>query len=388
MFTLYLDAKILPGDSTYRQTEFLSHAATSIVGSFAEDDSQVDISTSLALQLLLPYCKDKEDIRNCLVHLLDHYYPKSDAGTKEVCSLVSQMLIPEGGMKDLGRFLPLLEACESVLLCRYQNYMRQGKPGLAVSWLLGGVRMRFNLTDFVSSGSCYRTLCLLCSSSAVNLLQIMGGGSKDEDENSRIYNEAKEIVLALKPQMNSSSESQTLDFANISEVQLFVRIQMLVEYYLVKDDKDSTADIIVQCLLESRGLSGRFSTDAPLSLFWPLLVIAKDILQEEEKEEYQNFDVPSSAFSIEGVRCMLQALLQVQNHAAKRWNKKLPNGNISLAAEPFETSKVDQLQELLARSLARACIVENSQKKNFVPTAVDMEKPITQEALLRNMLDI
>ena len=104
MFTLYLDAKILPGDSTYRQTEFLSHAATSIVGSFAEDDSQVDNSTSLALQLLLPYCKDKEDIRNCLVHLLDHYYPKSDAGTKEVCSLVSQMLIPEGGMKDLGRY--------------------------------------------------------------------------------------------------------------------------------------------------------------------------------------------------------------------------------------------------------------------------------------------
>jgi len=390
IYTLYLDANILTSQAgSFRQTEFLCEAANSIVASIVKNGTEsTDTATFYAVQLLLPHCPKNEDVRLCLVQILERFYPKSDAGARNIVKLVASLVM---GVDDnltgkgsniisVGYTLPLVEACEAVLLCRYRFYMQDGQPGTAALWLVEGMEFRANMmaTTMISknnnksdedlsaatSGSCHRTLCALCNTSTSKLLRILTaskGTEQESQEYSAMYRDTVDIVESIAERSASmlADASLSASFApdKVPEVQVMFHVAELVELFVISKEYDRCAKLIVACLSETNPNNASKSL-IPFSLHWPLLLIAREILRTEESVDVvTNAMEPQSAFDHAGIGCLLQSLMRVVNLSCSN-----QNGDISWG--PSSDEELLEVQELLARALGRAFVVENRKKKD------------------------
>jgi len=381
IYTLYLDAKILAPEAGFRQTEFLCDAATSIVASIAKSGTEsADTATALALGLLLPHCMENEQIRLCVVHTVERYNPLSDSGAREVMELISTLLMETGKTSkkrkksSLCHNLPLFEAYDMVVLCRYRHYSEQSQPGTAVVWLATGMQFRAacgkgdDVRAMAESGTCYRTLCALCISLSTKLLHLLtrpkSKGSAEEFN--RLYHNTRNMVLSIEDYISGAGRSvpdmgETAFLNQVAEVQVLLRVFELVEAHIIAMDNAQCASLIVACIQESKRVNSTVGSLIPLSLHWPLLVISYKMLEKEESVTSDTTLPPISAFDQAGISCLLESLLQVMNLSSKE--KLVQVGTDSPSWGPSSEDELLEIQGFLARALARACVVENAKTK-------------------------
>ena len=304
-----------------------------------------------------------EEIRTCLVDLAERYYPRSDAGAREILALVTSAVFKDDASRQSNfsnRTLPLVEACEAVMYCRYECYMRENQAGLAVQWLVDGIQLRSKIAAV--GGTCYRALCALCNTSTNNLLLILLAAKQDETSYGAMYHETQSIVGAIRERMAPlvSAGGGAFDLADISEVQVVLLVHELAEAFVIDKDYSLVAKQVIACLEENKkNASGQIGCVVPFSIHWPLLLVAKEILLVEEDFHRSN-DVLNavSVFNQKGISVLLESLLQVTKHANSAHETKVPWG-------PWDEEQVSELQDFLANALARACITENSRKKRL-----------------------
>ncbi|KAL7567830.1 hypothetical protein ACA910_000576 [Epithemia clementina (nom. ined.)] len=428
IFTLYLDANILPPESAVRQREFLCLAAEAIISSLADAETP-DTATSLAVQLLIPHLDaddisgdgDNDEIPSCLALILEHYFPQSDAGARDIISLVMSAVFSkiangrDGSSNRRGlnvvdnSSLPLVEACETVALSRFEYYRSNNQPGIAVQWLVEGMSCRSRIGGL--GGSCRRTLCALCNSFTSNLLHIMTGAKMGNACYSRIYHDTEDTVAAIRERMSTITQGSNDDdnamLALVSEVQVLLRVQELVEAFVIDKDYSLSAKQVVACLEESKvNASNHVGRFIPLSMHWPLLLVAKEILREEACQEYPNVLNPVSAFDQKGICVLMESLLQVAKHYMGACSSMKSARKASFATSSWRflsESELGEMHSLLAHALARACVAENAKKKILkrntgrseelaiasIPSMDLVKHPIdVQQAVVRNMLDL
>lgn len=402
--SLYVEANILPSDSVSLQKEFLCEAAMAIVSSLA-DKGSADTATGLALQLLIPHLEENNnnnDISMCIVHILERYFPRSDAEARKIISLISLAIRVQQDnstpkqQNSYNCYLPIIEAAEAVFLCRYRHYVKQGLLGVSIPWLADGIQFRI-LTGASAESSCYRTLCALCNSYTTNLLQMMVGGKQDEAR-ATMFHETETIVMAIRENNSFAPNAHgAFALAHVKEVQVLLQVERLTETFLIAKDYVSAARLVIACMEEVKNkTTGSVERLLPLSLHWPLLMIAKAILVDEEKQQLANtlgtFLVVSS-FNQKDVSCLMESLLQVlklSTSANTTWGMSLDDNKVLL-----------ELQKLLARALARACVVENAKKKrqphartidetiaSIRSVDLDQYQPNVQQAVVLNMLEL
>ena len=418
MHSLYLDANILsPDGAGYRQPEVLCQAAEAIVSSLTD---KKDTATSLALQLLLPYIvngdKDngddtdtEEEVLSFVEQLLHRYDPHSDAGAQQVLNLVQATMdinVNSGAMTNIRntarvgggngahRNVVLVEACEAVALCRYRHYWEgKGQPGIAISWLLQGIDCRVKMiggddtaTVVVEGrGSCYRTLCSFCTVSTSNLLSLLTGGNSNKDAATsygETYNDTTAVTSTLRNYLTQYGSSSFLTESR--EVQVMFRIHAVVEAFVIDRDNNLVAKQILACLEERKGPAGRLLFK---SFQWLLLLVAKEILREEECQDPNCMD-PVSAFDSRGIRVLMETLMQVSI---------LHRSDVDLDEE------IQELRGYLSRGLARAFVMENARKRDKITLSqttrdakiadirshdLDHHPMEVQKAVIRHMLDL
>jgi hypothetical protein len=116
-------------------------------------------------------------------------------------------------------------------------------------------------------------------------------------------------VASIKDNNNSSApgggflaSEEMFCLTNIKEVQVLLHVQELVDAFVISKDYTLAAKRIVACIEETKDkTTGMVGSLMPLSLHWPLIVIAKEILREEECQESDNLIEPVSAFDQNGL---------------------------------------------------------------------------------------
>jgi hypothetical protein len=116
-------------------------------------------------------------------------------------------------------------------------------------------------------------------------------------------------VASIKDNNNSSApgggflaSEEMFCLTNIKEVQVLLHVQELVDAFVISKDYTLAAKRIVACIEETKDkTTGMVGSLMPLSLHWSLIVIAKEILREEECQESDNLIEPVSAFDQNGL---------------------------------------------------------------------------------------
>lgn len=363
-YNMLVEANAIPREAGSRRAEFLCEAASAIVASLT-DESRVDVGARLATQLLVPHICPGCDptITASLVSILDHYSPRSDSAARSVLELC-RAIVEKKSMQ-------LLDGCSSIILQRFQHYMRIGRPGGAMHWVMEGIDMESLVYESPEIGPCYRKMSVECHRITSSLLRSLLQG---EEGGATSLEAANEVLAALKIE----ESNQTMAYI---PAQLLFHVTKLVQNLLGENPRLSeAASHIVSCLQERKdNKSGHLFTLAQFAMVWPLLCASKVIFAIEEES-----GSPQKTFDKKGICVLMEHLEKI----------------IAMGSTVASDSAVLDMRRALANALSRSFVVENAQiaKPKILEwdasnvkliRSVDLHKykPGMQEKIVQHMLD-
>lgn len=337
LYNMFLEADIIPKESSFYKTEFLTEAASAIVSSLASGDSEAGVD--LATRLLLPYISQADnspEVVACLAEILEHYNPTSDASAKNILDQCEKVLTEQKNRR-------LLEASISVVICQYRFHLQRGRAGVALAWLFRGLEMESLVMDNVEGGSCFNCLSVLCYSISENILQAISTDSKV----------AEPVAIASK---EMKSEVNRADLSSVGELKLrelcpiivFMQTQAMLENMEMLGDRRVTATCIVTCLEKgANNQDGQTSTFMPLPLQHLLLKIASKTIEGSFDEVDQSGGVSTTSLF------------------DKQETSKLLESVLLSGAMGKNTEDDSNLGRTILRCLAQSIVAENAMKRSF-----------------------
>jgi hypothetical protein len=334
-------------------TELFLNASTSILSSFASQH-HYDLGIRLATQLLLPYAGPNNIRINArLSDILSHHYPKSDSETDGLISLCRRWAI-QGSRR-------ILDACESLTLCRAQYYERGGKLSESVTWLLKGIEIHREATKdliepkthgFIIASSNFSKLQCLCLRVAENLMKLCL--SNDHALENLVKQADGAVQAVLKNDLN--------DFIGSQPAFLILSGTVTVVRSFIDKKFSETAKGIVYCLDDRLDPHGAVITLAHPLNYGLFLALSYTILKTEETAA-SGFSNMTSSFDVHGVQILMMRFSQWQS---------LEDYGYQLDDRSKNTVPMD-IQKALAKGLMRAFLAENAQLRKQ-PSSVPMIK--------------
>jgi hypothetical protein len=364
LYNSYIEVNILPSESAFRKTEFICEAASAIISSLQDNNS--DAGARLATRLLSPVALDAgcpETVAS-IASIFEHLLVTTDAEARELLSLCRPFVERKS---LLG-----LDAYVAIILSRYRHYIENDCLREAMQWLIVGIESEASLLPVVHQGSCYRKLTSVCLETARLLLTILVG---DSPANSKVAVSAREAVDLLDSDLIAIPEAKGL------------KCVVLLFDAMLSNDLVLTAEHIVACLRDEKVDTGDLSCALPYSLHWSVLQVAKKVLELQEKSTSCLAEFARrSAFDKTGVAILMQCLARL----------------CALSSRQSPGDETIQLRQLLATALAQAFISENAMLKESggVPMwktesikrirSVELKKhsASVQEQVVQSMLDV
>jgi len=350
------------------QTELLLLASHSIPSSFSTQNHS-EVGVRLATRLLLPFAfpptpsfsSKKDDssflrITHQLATILDTHMPNNDADTKHLLKLVTPLIVKHGSKV-------MLDACENLIRCRFQYYMKDNRPGGAIYWLLRGMELNALLprtqndgekqknnkeqqryySGVVSSNSpSKRHFTLFCTSTASNLLKALVANTSVNDVVCYL-NIAQEIIQSIQDD-DEKIDNEMNDTATTGKEH--IRISTIVSHYrevqllhcivnialgMMKQKDKEVGVHVIRCLeervlaTEEERFHGTTNNSAVLTLAHPimyddLLCLAYAILEGEEElesgaiaeeDDGSSTNTTATAFNVHGIHILMARLSQL-----------------------------------------------------------------------------
>jgi hypothetical protein len=340
LFSLFVDATILPSSESERKIDFLCEAAWAIQSSL---DNR-DMGVQLAVRLLLPYAMTDERLRETVGQLLDHYSPSTEQYARTLVVLC-RPLIERSSMQ-------IMQACTSVLLELYRRQMKDARNvESAVLTLVDGTELEALVLPDASLGACYQTLARTCLKTVENLLACAVAMTQPQGLHRAV---AQAIVTALQ-QNASAARLQSMPDAVLVAQTLHVVDAIASHQY--------TRAICLLSEALSQNLDALTGNTTPRNLYWHFLVIAKDLI----------VSVPDWRTSFD--KNTMVVLMETLTRLA----------TISPAYCPYSTDTVTEMENAFAQGLARAFVVDNSRKMGKLSTASGSdERAVMQTSTLDN----
>jgi hypothetical protein len=372
---MFLESNVFAQDASLFKTEFLTEAAFAIVSSLAPIDS--DTGPELATRLLLPYTLEEDaspEIGACFANILESYNPGSDASAESVLSRCDKLLTQKN--------LLVAEGCASIVLCRYRFHRNHSRPGTGVSWLFKGISLESVVHNNLDSGSCYRTLSLLCYSTVSEILDAVSKGVELEGS---IHALAQELISVIKT--DDTTLMGKVKACDLPPVAALMHSQTMFDAILL-GDSTLAAKCVVACVEDSADkIVGTHMPLLSVSMQIPMLEIACKLIENEFEAATDSGEFPTTClFDKMGLTALMESLLRVETFAIEN-----------------DTVDVGGLKEVFAQELAQVFVSENAMKQ--VPRSVPWKSmddvdigsvrscniaqhsPSVQESVVRRMLD-
>ena len=332
---MFAKSHILPEDFADRTSEFLCEAAFSIVSSLAKDN----LGTVLAVKLLAPYAihHGNSEILAAIATLMEHHTPSSDAGAEELLALCHPLVERKS--------VQILDACSSIILCRFRSHMTYGRVPDAVKWLSKGAELEESLLPLLELGCCYRRLAAECLRIAYGLLGNLAT-CEDMEETVEMSLESDQANVFM---MELRNRATMIPEANILQCVLALYSAAIRK----QSPDDQLARSIISCL-ESTDRSGtRNSTTNCAGFHRRLLkVVHRMLLFQGNLYSYQSVPaMNASSFGGFGILTLMERLMQIATDPA------------SMGSDGYPTEQeISDLKRLLAEARCRAFIEENAEK--------------------------
>lgn len=325
LFSLFVDASILPLNATDRLTDFLCEAAWAIQSSLASPSNR-DMGVQLAVRLLLPYANQQSSIsteqgriiRSTIAQILEHYAPSAGHYAKTVIEQCRPLVECKSAQ--------IMEACTSFLLNMYTQKMHDFEVDTAIMALLDGIELEAIVLPDVTLGACYRTLTKECLEAAGALLQFCVKDIAHYDGPAVVANALREA-----PKQNVVVE-------DIPEAMLALKAFQLSDAFLT-DQKEVAVNIIAEALSQDR--DSETGNRVLRNLHWYFLRAAQAVLND-----LSSYGV---AFDKEGMTLLMETLTELTSLTAQQC--------------PFSDEMVADLERCFAKGLARAFVEENKKKQ-------------------------
>ena len=344
-------------------TELFLNASSSIISSFAAQHHH-DIGIRLATIMLLPFAGPDNVRANAqLSEILVRHYPKSDAEAESLLTLCHP-LVSKGSLR-------LLDACESLTLCRAQYYERMGRMTDSTSWLLKGIEIHREALDAIQrskpvsviASPNFSKLVCICRRSAETLLH-----SCIAKDSTRVLNEclrrADEVVHVVP-------SNDLNDFVASQPAFLLLRGLVSLAKNWILEKYDDAAKDIVYCLDDQLDSNGAVITLAHPLTYGCFLLLAHVILKTGETATTGL----ASNFDVYGIQILMMRFSQLQSLDSYGYNVDgRPQHKVTFPKD---------MQQALAKGLMRAFLAENSKiwKQPASPKATRFSGAVTHEEI-------
>lgn len=313
MFSLFVESEvILDEDYSDLKIQYLCEAASAIITSLVHAKPS---GIGLAIRLLLPYAikEGNREVVTNIALMMEHHWPDGDGEATSLLQLVRPVL----EMKSAR----VLDGCCSQVLGCYSRHVAAGRHADATHWLVKGIECEKVLFGEKSQKrrSCHRQLASHCLRYITILLKAL----------------TKEQATEPQDLVDAKAIAEVLEGVDVKEARVLVALCAIFD----ESNAKTMAKHLISCLKDQMDpLTGYCGPLAPASMHWPLLRIAREIINLQGRAGKP----PQAAFDCDGVKILMERTLQLEGVVPEH--------------------EMEKMRELLATALASAVVAENASR--------------------------